>query len=187
MSELKLLDGYSIDNAAELPQMSFPKMFWLALRTWPYMKPMLPHLLVLLAFYFSGGLLALLTGLIGTDLFTNKVLVGEKLQPIQAIVLFVGDEYVTTDPEKLGKGVSKKTSSKGTKTKGIVFAGKKDSTDLDDIEPELTQEQRRGGTQSPDPLGYFRRLLRQYYWHVDVVLLHLGLAEHQPEPAGGDG
>ena len=71
MSELKLLDGYSIDNAAELPQMSFPKMFRLALRTWPYMKPMLPHLLVMLAFYFSGGLLALLTGLVGTDLFTK--------------------------------------------------------------------------------------------------------------------
>ena len=146
MSELKLLDGYSIENAAELPQMSFPKMFRLALRTWPYMEPMLPHLLVLLAYYFSGGLLALLTGLIGTDLFTNKVLVGDKLQPIQAIVLFVGDEYVTTDPEKLGKGVSKKSSSKtGTKTKGIVIAGKKGSSDLDDIdiEPELTQEQRR--------------------------------------------
>ena len=148
MSELKLLDGYSIENAAELPQMSFQKMFRLALRTWPYMEPMLPHLLVLLAYYFSGGLLALLTGLIGTDLFTNKVLVGEKLQPIQAIVLFVGDEYVTTDPEKLGKGVSKKSSSKtGTKTKGIVIAGKKGSSDLEDIdldiEPELTQEQRR--------------------------------------------
>ena len=142
MSDLGLIEGYAPSVSSELPQMSFRKMFRLALRTWPYMRPMLKHLLVMGAFAFSGGLVALVTGFVGTDLFTNKVLVGEKLQSIQATVLFVGDEYVTTDPQKLGQGVRKQSSSKGKGGKGGLIS-KDDSNELDDIEPELTPEQHR--------------------------------------------
>ena len=45
---------------------------------------LLKHIVVVIAFLFSGGLAALIAALFGTDLFTNKVLLGEKLQPIQA-------------------------------------------------------------------------------------------------------
>jgi ATP-binding cassette subfamily B protein len=129
MSDLGLINGYLDQDTALPPQMSFRKMFQLALKTWPYMRPMLKHLLVILAFAFSGGLIALATAFLGTDLWTNKVLVGEKLQPIQAFVLFVGDEYVTTDSEKLGEG--KAPNSKET---GVAIADK---------EAELTQDQRK--------------------------------------------
>ena len=103
MNELGLVSGYLEQGEAEPPQMGFRKMFRLALKTWPYMRPMLKHLLVIGAFGISGGLVGLVTVFVGTDLWTNKVLVGEKLQPFQATVLFVDDEYVTGDPQKLGK------------------------------------------------------------------------------------
>jgi hypothetical protein len=108
---------------SELPQMSFRRMFQLALRTWPFMRPMLKHLWVLAVAALAGGLTLLVSAFVGTDLLTNKVLLGEKLQPIQAAVLFVGDEFVTTDPEKLGKSANKKVS-KGLKSKGKSAAGK---------------------------------------------------------------
>ena len=129
MSDLGLINGYLDQDTAVPPQMSFRKMFQLALKTWPYMRPMLKHLLVILAFAFSGGLIALATGFLGTDLWTNKVLVGEKLQPIQALVLFVGDEYVTTDSEKLGEG-----KAPNSKERGAAIADK---------EAELTPDQRK--------------------------------------------
>ena len=76
------------------PRLGLLDMAKLALRTWPYFRPMLKHLLVVLAFTFAGWLAAVPSLFIGTDLFTNKVLLGEKLQPLQAVVLLVGDEYV---------------------------------------------------------------------------------------------
>tara|TARA_E500000331_G_scaffold174120_1_gene168131 strand:+ start:1716 stop:3830 length:2115 start_codon:yes stop_codon:yes gene_type:complete len=154
MSDLGLINGYRESDTPEPPQMKSRRMLHLALRTWPYMRPMLFHLLVLLAFASSGFLVALVTGLIGTDLWTNKVLVGEKLQPIQATVLFVGEEYVTTNPQKLGEGNSDETGTKGGKSavsagkgggksggKGGLITRTADSGPVS--EPELTQDQRR--------------------------------------------
>jgi ABC-type multidrug transport system fused ATPase/permease subunit len=142
MSDLELIKGYLDPGAEDAPQMSFRKMFELALKTWPYMRPLLKHLLVILAFALSGGLVAMVTGFVGTDLWTNKVLVGEKLQPIQAIVLFVGDEYVTTDAEKLGDGQAPSVSAGKVQSK-VTSNSKKGSAAIADKEAELTQDQRR--------------------------------------------
>ena len=84
---------------------------------------MLVHLVGLVAVMLATGLTGLVGAFVGVDLFTNKVLVGEKLQPLQAAVLFVGEEYVTTDPTRLGNGESAADGEAG--------------------EPELTAEQRR--------------------------------------------
>ncbi len=84
---------------------------------------MLVHLIGLVAVMLAGGLAGLVAAFVGVDLFANKVLVGEKLQPLQATVLFVGEEYVTTDPTGLGNGEG--------------------ATDGESVEPELTPEQRR--------------------------------------------
>ena len=142
MNDLRLIGGYADKGLVEVPpSTSLRRMLGLALKTWPYMRPLLKHLVVVIAFLFSGGLIALIAGLFGTDLFTNKVLLGEKLQPIQATVLFVGDEYVTTDPLKLGQA-SEVTSDRSTE-KSIAGAKGKGDADLPDVEPELTQAQRK--------------------------------------------
>ena len=120
MTGLPLLEGYRKGTPQQAPPtMGWRKMLGLAWRTWPYTRPMLKHLIVLLALTFSGGLVGLVTAFVGVDLFMNKVLVGDKLQPIQAMVLFVGEEYVTADPEAKGEDAA-----------------------AVDLEPELTPEQR---------------------------------------------
>lgn len=133
MNDLRFIGGYTDKGAVEVPPtMTFRRMFQLGLKTWPFMRPMLKHLLVLLALLFSGGLTFLVGAFFGTDLFYNKVLIGEKLQPIQATVLFLGEEYVTTDPLKLGK----KTSGKST-------SDDKNNSESAYVEPEMTQAQRK--------------------------------------------
>ena len=142
MSDLRLIDGYLEQGTTVPPQMNFRKMFRLALKTWPYMRPMLKHLLVLLAFSFSGGLVAVVVGFVGTDLWTNKVLVGEKLQPVQAIVLLVGDEYVTTDAKQLGEGKAPAASARQHNSKAVPNSEKRAAA-IADKEAELTNDQRK--------------------------------------------
>ena len=84
-------------------------MLQLALRTWPYFRPMLKHLMVLGGLMLSGIVAGIPAAFVGTDLFYNKVLIGEKLQPLQATVLFVGDEYVTNEARQLGSTPSNET------------------------------------------------------------------------------
>ena len=133
MSDLRFIGGYTDKGAVEVPPtMTFRRMFHLGLKTWPFMRPLLKHLLVLLALLFSGGLTLLVGAFFGTDLFYNKVLIGEKLQPIQATVLFLGEEYVTTDPLKLGK----KSTTEST-------PDDKNNSKSADVEPELTKAQRK--------------------------------------------
>ncbi len=139
MSDLRLIGGYADKGLVEAsPTMTARRMFRLALKTWPYMRPLLKHLVVILAFAFSGGLAGLVGVFFGTDLFTNKVLLGEGLQPIQATVLFLGDEYVTTDPLKLGEAAE--TDLRDTAGK---FQAGKQKVELPEADPELTQAQRK--------------------------------------------
>ena len=136
MSDLRLIGGYTDKGLVEAPPtMTFRRMFQLGLKTWPFMRPMLKHLLVLLALVFSGGLTALVGAFFGTDLLYNKVLIGEKLQPIQAAVLFVGEEYVTTDPSKLGNETTEKSTPDDD--------GDTHDSESPEAEPELTQAQRK--------------------------------------------
>ncbi len=147
MRELGLIKGYGTLETEAPSRMSFRRMFQLSLGTWPYIRPMLLHLLVIGASGSAGLLVGMVTGFVGTDLWTNKVLVGEKLQPIQATVLFVGDEYVTTDSQKLGEGKAAKNSKAGSvkskaggKTDKLITPAPAMSKVA---EPELSKEQRR--------------------------------------------
>jgi len=143
---LSLIAGYRDMGLVEAPpEMSLRRMFQLAWRTWPYMRPMLVHIVVVLAFIFSGSAAGLVGFFVGVDLMHNKVLLGEKLQPIQATVLFVDDEYVTTDPQKLGKVRRGKAKGAGGKKTGVATsaAAKGEDKAATAVEPELTQDQRR--------------------------------------------
>ena len=145
VSELGLIKGFeAADQVDDMPDLSLRRMFSLALRTWPYMKPMLVHLLVIGTLALSGGLTAVVTGFVGVDLMSNKVLVGEKLQPLQATVLFLGGEYVTADTDGTGIKKDKKVSpGKNTPTKVALFGAGSKAKKLPDVDPELTQEQRK--------------------------------------------
>ena len=142
MTELPMLKGYGEEDSTDrTPRMSARKMASLAWKTWPFMRPMLVHLSILALGMVGGGLMGFISAFVGVDLMTNKVLLGQKLQPLQATVLFVGDEYVTRElREDVEKTPPIKNESFGkNEMKGF---GKGEEI-LPDVEPELTAEQRK--------------------------------------------
>ncbi len=153
MQDLSIFEssGWQGDGSPP-PTMTGQKMLRLSLRTWPFMRPMLPHLLVLLAFAAAGALGSTLTFFVGTDLFTNKVLLGQKLQPFQAVVLFLPQEYVGEESESVVNKPESESGASDAMSKGpsLPFASGKggetegsETQDVGDYEPELTEEQRR--------------------------------------------
>ena len=117
-------------------------MLQLAFRTWPYFQPMLKHLMVLGGLMFSGIVAGIPTAFVGTDLFYNKVLLGQKLQPLQATVLFVGDEYVTNEARQLGRQETNAPSNI-TANGDLNFPSGVDDSAQPDTVSLLTQEQRK--------------------------------------------
>ena len=136
MTHLRIARGYRDGVAAAPPRMGLAEMARLAFRAWPFMRPMLRHLLALLALAGAGAAGAVAGLFVGTDLLHNKVLVGERLQPLQAAVLFLGSDYVTRDPARLGDA---DPTSPAAHAGGSSPAAQASPGD----EPELTPAQRR--------------------------------------------
>lgn len=65
------------------------------------MRPQLPHLVAWIVARYALELVFLVATLIAFDLFNNKILLGEKLQPDQAVLLQLDESYVGA-PETLG-------------------------------------------------------------------------------------
>ena len=77
------------------PKISLRRFGWLFLRTLPFMRPMLPHVVFLvLVWPFVMMGVGTFTGAITGDLWYNKILNGERLQPLQALFLFLDDSYL---------------------------------------------------------------------------------------------
>ncbi len=82
----------------EVPPIGLRRILELAWKSWPFVRPMVRHLIALLG---AVGLIVLIAsgaGLLASDLFFNKVLVGDKLQPRQAVLLLLDEQdYVASD------------------------------------------------------------------------------------------
>ncbi len=80
-----------------IPTVTPRRVFQLVVKAWPFIRPLIKHLitLALLAVLTSAALFVL--SLVFTDVFNNKILVGDKLQPVQATMLFVDDSYISSD------------------------------------------------------------------------------------------
>ena len=79
-----------------MPAITLRRMGALMLKTWPFIRPMLKHLILFMAVGLVASIIFSGTALLAQDLFSNKVLVGNKLQPLQAALLLLDDTYVTT-------------------------------------------------------------------------------------------
>ena len=155
MSEPAIIKGYrQAGQLGALPDVSFSKMFRLALRTWPFMRPMLKHLILLGVVTITGSAVALVAFIINADIFGNKVLVGNKLQPMQATILFLDESYV--DPsisDSLGQdlgeqlGVSKLlgniTGGKSKDGKGEEIESEKKINSAEAESSQLSRDQRK--------------------------------------------
>lgn len=80
--------------ATERSTLSLRELGRLVLRTWPYMRPQLPHLVAWIVARYALELAFLVATLIAFDLFNNKILLGEKLQYDQAVLLRLDESYV---------------------------------------------------------------------------------------------
>ncbi|MDE0191032.1 MAG: ABC transporter ATP-binding protein [Gammaproteobacteria bacterium] len=82
---------------ADLPPIRARRILQLAFKCWPFIRPLIKHLLILIAGAALVSLVLFAVFLLGTDLFSNKILVGDKLQPLQAQLLFVDESFVLED------------------------------------------------------------------------------------------
>ena len=77
-----------------VPEITGKRMGSVIVRSVPFMWPMIVHIIVfLLLGTFLTGLFNL-TGMFTSDVWDNKTLVNDKLQPFQAFVLFVDKSYL---------------------------------------------------------------------------------------------
>ena len=91
------LAGIAKADRADAPSMSARRFVELTLRAWPFIRPMLKHIIAFLAVNAVTGVFIVALAAVAGDLLMNKVLVRERLQPLQAVLLNVGEEYVTTE------------------------------------------------------------------------------------------
>ena len=85
------------ETLTDLPPIRVRRILQLALKCWPFIRPLIKHLLILIAGAALVSLVLFAVFLLGTDLFNNKILVGDKLQPLQAQLLFVDESFVLED------------------------------------------------------------------------------------------
>ena len=85
------------ETLADLPPIRARRILQLAFKCWPFIRPLIRHFLIFLGASALVSLALFALGLLGTDLFNNKILVGDKLQPLQAQLLFVDESYVLDD------------------------------------------------------------------------------------------
>lgn len=85
------------ETLADLAPIRARRILQLAFKCWPFIRPLIKHLLILLGTAALVSLALLALGLLGTDMFNNKILVGDKLQPLQAQLLFVDESFVLDD------------------------------------------------------------------------------------------
>ena len=84
------------NDQQKVPLRELLKLVW---RCWPYYRSQLKHLITYATLNTLMVLIFVSVYFVGNDLVENKILLGERLQPMQATVLLVGEEYVTTGAE----------------------------------------------------------------------------------------
>ena len=88
-------------NIKDLPPMGPRRFIQLLIKAWPFMRPLLKHWLILVSLTIFISVIFAGATFVGTDLFNNKILVGDKLQPLQAKVLLLGESYTSQDIDDL--------------------------------------------------------------------------------------
>ena len=68
-------------------------------RCWPFYRPQIKHLLAFISLTIFSGVLVLGSMILLEDLVYNKLLQGEKLQSLQASILFLNESFVSNGGE----------------------------------------------------------------------------------------
>lgn len=100
---------------------SVKEAFKLAWRCWPYYRPQAKHLATFVLINSVLGAFVLGAAFIGTDLIENKIILGEKLEPLQATMLLLDEDFVSSAGAENGQlGLEQR---KVVRERVIVLAG----------------------------------------------------------------
>ena len=84
-------------DTSDAPEVTFGRMGSMIVRSIPFMMPMFPHILFMFGLGFANTLFYTATGEIMRDMWQNKLLVGDKLQPNQAKLFLLDESFVRHD------------------------------------------------------------------------------------------
>ena len=87
----------ALSDENEAPEVTGRRMGSVIIRSIPFMRPMFVHILAIFLFGMFLTFLFTFTGVLSSDLWDNKMMVNDKLQPVQAIVLFVDNTYIRSE------------------------------------------------------------------------------------------
>ena len=122
------------------PRLTLKTIGKLILRTWPYYKPQLKHLIAFLILNMAmGGIIGVAT-LVGYDVLNNKVLLGKPLQPLQSTLLGLDESYLENEQAAISKSG---TEAARLATDDTSMMGKSKLKPDEEEEPFLSNEQRR--------------------------------------------
>lgn len=79
------------------PPASFAEVVKLLGRTWPYIKPVVWHVVAWFSLAMGIGLVSGYIAISGSDLFNNAVLDAQPIAPAQAALLFVDSSYAEAE------------------------------------------------------------------------------------------
>ena len=118
-ADANLVHEDPVESSAESG--SVKEAFKLAWRCWPYYRPQAKHLATFVLINSVLGAFALGAAFIGTDLIENKIILGEKLEPLQATMLLLDEDFVSSAGAENGQlGLEQR---KAVRERVIVLAG----------------------------------------------------------------
>ena len=118
-ADANLVQEDPVESSAESG--SVKEAFKLAWRCWPYYRPQAKHLATFVLINSVLGAFALGAAFIGTDLIENKIILGEKLEPLQATMLLLDEDFVSSAGAENGQlGLEQR---KVVRERVIVLAG----------------------------------------------------------------
>ncbi len=118
-ADANLVHEDPVESSAESG--SVKEAFKLAWRCWPYYRPQAKHLATFVLINSVLGAFALGAAVIGTDLIENKIILGEKLEPLQATMLLLDEDFVSSAGAENGQlGLEQR---KVVRERVIVLAG----------------------------------------------------------------
>ena len=87
----------ALSDENEAPEVTGRRMGSVIIRSIPFMRPMFIHIAAVFLFGMFLTFLFTFTGVLSSDLWDNKMMVNDKLQPVQRFVLFVDKTYVRSE------------------------------------------------------------------------------------------
>lgn len=87
----------ALANPDEVPEVTLKRMGSVIIRSVPFMMPMFVHIAIIFLMGFFLTFLFTFAGTISDDMWDNKMLVNDKLQPVQAFLVFVDGSYVRSE------------------------------------------------------------------------------------------